>query len=271
LTGSMITTRDTIQLMIERLNAEALKAVNIRRRDPREPGRREKEQADARLALLWRRIFRRQAERIRRWLEMQPQASKAAQLPPDWDELDDEDEAELIALLADARRSGIKLTQQQIDFVFDDTAVNARAATRARRYSYDLIKRVDAVTKDAVRQAVTQFVETPGMTIREAMNMMPFHDDRAANVAVTEITRAYSDGAQDLGEELKEKYPDVDIVKHWYTNEDDKVCLLCGPLGEMEDVDFDYQYFDPDEYSDGKRPPRHVACRCWPDVRTKIA
>ena len=123
---------------------------------------------------------------------------------------------------------------------------------------------LDQVTLDVVRQAVDMFVSNPGMTIGDVVKILPFGEDRALKVATTEITRAYAQGQQMAGDKLKEEYPDVRVVKTWYTNNDDRVCDICGPLdGQTVDIDAE---FDQDIYY----PPAHVNCRCWQSTSTRM-
>jgi len=151
----------------------------------------------------------------------------------------------------------------------DWTLINLRAAQWAREYVYDLIKDINKTTREVMREALSQFVETPGMTLRDVMDMLPFDEDRAQRIAVTEITRVYAKADQMAGEELKEQFPDVRVVKVWFTNNDDRVCELCGPLDNQE-VEIDENFYTPEPpYADGN-PPRHPNCRCWTETTTKL-
>lgn len=243
---------------------EALKA-DVLPRDRREPEREAKTAADRRLKRIMARVFARQADKVRQYLEITTGRKQAPPDLTDWlddnlgGEWDDEDMAELVMMLTEARQGGVRLFGKQVKLPIDWTLTNAEAATAARKYAYDLVRNIDKTTREAIRQAVVNFVETPGMTIGDAMAAMPFDEARALRVAVTEITRAYAAGQQAAGDALKEEFPDVEIVKRWYTNEDDRVCELCGPLAGEEVAVDDTFYAPDDDYSDGN-PPRHVNC-----------
>lgn len=235
-------------------------------RDKREPDRKRKLKFEARLYAILRRHWRRQADRIEAYLQTTPQAGKA---DPTWIDLetlweDDDFEGELVVLLRNATRSGIDLFSARALVGIDYTGVNASAAEAARTYAYDLIRKINDTTREAVREAVSAFIETPGMTIRDVMDALPFNDQRGQMVATTEITRAYSTGNRMAGEALVEQFPDVRVVKEWFTNNDDRVCEICGPLdGKKVGIE--------DEFSpDILEPPGHVGCRCWMDVHTEI-
>jgi SPP1 gp7 family putative phage head morphogenesis protein len=84
-------------------------------------------------------------------------------------------------------------------------------------------------------------------------------------IATTEITRAYAEANQIAGEALAKEFEGVPVVKIWYTNEDDKVCPICG--------EFDGKEIPIDEsFGEGvKNPPAHPNCRCWTTTSTRIA
>jgi len=245
--------------------AEDVAALKATTRDPREPGRLEKMRMEKRLARLMRRVFARQAELIRQRAEMTAKADL-----DDWftgEGWDEDEVAELIEILRTSARDGVALLAQQIGFDFDPTLTNTRAARWAQTWAGKLIKEIDDTTLKAVREAVRQFVETPGMTIGELMKMLPFEGRRAELVAVTETTRSYAEGNLEAGRMMAEEFPDVLVVKEWFTNNDDLVCPLCGPLNG-EEIEIDEQFDAGGEDVDG--PPRHPNCRCFLSVRTRI-
>jgi hypothetical protein len=242
----------------------------VKLRDRREPGYRAKTEAELRLLRIMARIFRRQKEKLRAWLESRIIKADKPPLPDDDYYLpDDADTADLVRELTKALQGGITLFGQAVGIPIDYTMSNTEASRYAQRYAYDLIRNVNQTTRDTVRNAITQYVEVPGFTIGDAMALMPFGEERAMRVAVTEITRAYAEGQRMAGEELEKEFPDLEITKTWYTNNDDLVCPLCGPLNGTT-VSF-REPFDIDE--DGNEvdmPPRHVSCRCSATVTTKI-
>jgi hypothetical protein len=52
--------------------------------------------------------------------------------------------------------------------------------------------------------------------------------------------------------------------KTWFTNNDDRVCDICGPM-EGEEVASDESFSSGDD-----APPAHVNCRCWVDYNTNL-
>ncbi len=261
---------DTLDAACDTLVAKGVALPDaLKRRDKREPGRKEKEAAEDKLYAATRRHWKRQAEKIEQAVILQHPERKAITdtfpwlLEDEWWE-DPDFERDLVLLLTQAAKSGIVLFQEQVMVGMDYTMTNAEAAKWARRYTYDLIRGIDDTTRKAVREAVTAFVETPGMTVGDVMRGLPFDERRAETVATTEITRAYAEGQRMAGEDLQREYPDVRVVKQWTTNNDDRVCLICGPLDGVE-VELSEAY--PGGY-DG--PPAHVNCRCWQSTRTRI-
>lgn len=230
-------------------------------RDKREPRRDAKWKLEQRISALFVRRFRAQAELLRTYLQNTTGRK-------DWagDNLFPEDEeftAELLRLVTAGVIDGSDAFGLAINFDVDWTLTNAEAAAWARKYVGELIKDIDRTTLDAVRTAVQNFVQTPGMTLGDVMNALPFDPVRAEMIAVTEVTRAYAQGQKMAGETLKEKYPDVEVVKTWFTNNDDLVCPICAPLDGMT-VPMD------DDFPDIDMPPAHPRCRCWIDYRTNI-
>ncbi len=262
----------TVERLIHRLHDETIKAVGLPTRDPREPGRRRKAVADVRMKGVIERIFRTQAQRIKAWLVIQNAIERGSiKLPADWNHISDKEMADLVLTLTEARQDGIRLFDEQVQTGIDYTATNARAARMARDYAGKLIKEIDGTTEDAVRNVIAAFVETPGMTIGDVIAQLPFDEGRSRMIAVTEITRAYADGELEAGIELQKKYPDVAVIKTWFTNNDEIVCAICEPLDGKE-VPFDEGWTvggesDPEGLPS---PPAHPNCRCWMQTRTKI-
>jgi hypothetical protein len=246
----------------------------FKRRDRREPERRAKEAMDDALFLWLQRHFRRQAKQIREELESHFSERKAPKKPKiDWARVlanDEKEMALLVRLLGEATREGIALFGQQAKIGIDYSLTNAEAAEWARKYAFDFIKDIDATTVDILKNAITAFVETPGFTIGDIMDALPFDEKRSLSIAVTETTRAYAQGQQMAGDQLKQEFPDVRVVKIWFTNNDDLVCELCGPLEGVE-VENNENFYEPGSaYEDGN-PPRHPNCRCWVQTTTALA
>ena len=254
----------------------ACKALGIPRRDRLEPGRLEKEKAEVRIAAVVKRRFNRQKARVRQHLEMYHPYRKDinhtdAELES-WlkdDPEDGDDTTRLAIVLSKGARGGIQLFNMTVDLGGDFAITNTEAAKWAAEHAGELVKGIDKTTLDAMRNAITTFVDTPGYTIGDAMDLLPFDGERARRVAVTEITRAYAQGNQLAAGALAEQFPGVKVIKRWFTNQDDRVCDVCGPLADQEPIGYDESWTteDGDEI---ENPPAHVNCRCYMDYTTDI-
>lgn len=262
-------TREYVKFLVGQvLREQAVDAVKSR--DPKEPMRREKLAMEERLTKFVMRRFRRQLGNLRSRLEgYLPERKVVTTPPPPVDDLfDDEEEMEeLVRILLKGAMSGIDLFGQAITFDVDWTLTNQRAAKWAREYAYDLVRGIDETSRKIIRDAVAGFVETPGMTIGDVMEQIQltgFGERRSQMIATTETTRTYAQGQKLAGEQLKQDFPDVRIVKTWFTNNDDLVCDICGP-NHSEEVELDEEFPSGDA-----EPPAHVNCRCWIGTSTRI-
>ena len=258
--------------LLDRAEDIALAAGAKGLRDKREPGRRAKTRFEARYQAIVARHFARQRKRVAEWLTFQPpQKAAKASLPLSLDEAleyDDDFTAELLRLYQEVTRDGVALAGAQATFDVDYTLVNTAAARWAREYVGGLVKGIDDTTRAAVREAVASFIETPGATLGDVMQALPFDAGRAERVAVTEITRAYGQTQLLEATELARENPGVDVVLTWNTNNDDKVCNVCGPLNGKEAREGEPFFGEGEDavYA----PPAHPNCRCWTQARTRI-
>src|SRR3990172_5230044 len=199
---------------------------------------------------------------------MPDESTKATKLPPGWEnileEAEDEDEvAMLIQLRTKNTKDGINLFGQSTGIDIEYTLTNVEAATWARKYAKDFLKEIDGTTQDALQQAIIAFVETPGFTIGDVMDMLPYDEQRALRIAVTEVTRTYAQGQLMAGDQLKKEFPEVRVVKRWYTNNDDLVCEICAPLDGMELGIGEGFTTEADKSAGLDSPPAHPNCRCF--------
>lgn len=122
-----------------------------------------------------------------------------------------------------------------------------------RRYAFDLIKRVNATTRDYVRTQVTAWLERGGTVDQLVGELNTIFNDpaRADLIAQTESTRAYNAGA-------KERWSRANVKQRkWNTVNDGGVCPTCDSLnGEV--IDFDGTWKGGIE-----QPPAHPGCRCF--------
>lgn len=140
-----------------------------------------------------------------------------------------------------------------VPILWDDVVIAAAAVDWARRYVGELIRNVTRNTQDLVRRAVSSFINTPGMTIGDLTRMLEpaFGRSRAHRIAVTETTRAFTEGQRLVQQELRRG--GLGLERVWRTSMDEVVCPICGALEDKRESE-GWGY-------DG--PPAHPNCRCW--------
>ena len=245
----------------------------LKRRDPREPGRRRKERTEDELHSLFLAYFRKQKYNVRKTLSaVAPHRKTLFGYDVDYYMMYLEEHiaadnafiAKLGRVLTKAATNGVLVFKEMIDLEMDYTLVNQRAVRWANKYAGNLISGIDKTTKQAVRQLMGDFVRTPGMTIGDIVNNLPYNESRSLMIATTETTKTYAMANRMAGEALAKEYPDVLVVKRWFTNNDDIVCDICRPLnGTVVPLN--------EKWPGGiDQPPAHVNCRCWMTTSTRI-
>lgn len=240
-------------------------------RDAAEPGRERKLRAEARLARAVKHYL--QAQRARVGMVAQMVGAYKA-LPPGVAEqieqalLNAQDNDAAIAAVARVLEGvagdGVDMFADEAGFDVDWELVNDKAAKWARKQAGALIADINATTLKLVRNSIGAYIDTPGMTLGDVVKRLgkTFDVRRALRVAVTEVTRAYAEANQIAADELAKEWPSVQVVKEWHTNNDDRVCPLCGPL--------DGRQVGPGEsFGEFENPPAHPNCRCWVTHRTE--
>ena len=241
---------------------------SIKRRDPREPGRTEKEAFEDELFAVFMGQFRKQKKGVSELLTSLAPDRKALNyleyLGEDfW--LDEGFMAKIARILTRAIEHGIVLFDGAVGLTMDYTLTNAVAAKWASKYTFDLIKGINETTQNVLQDIFKTFIDTPGMTIGDVVNLLPYTEQRALLIATTETTRIYSEADRIAGEALKKEYPDVMVVRTWWTNKGGNVCELCKDLHGDE--------IELGKYFEGgfEGPPRHVGCMCWTTTTTRLA
>lgn len=150
-----------------------------------------------------------------------------------------------------------KLEAVYLDMLVDITAETTaelpeaaiRAAEWARTYTFDLVKGLTDNRRALLQGAISDFYDK-GLTLGDLYARLApeFGAQRAMSIAITETTRAAAAAQRAFTDELRARgIPQVDIV---VTNNDERVCPICGPKHGKRASDEGY-------------PPYHVNCRCW--------
>jgi len=132
----------------------------------------------------------------------------------------------------------------------DWALVNEAAVKWASSYAFDLITGINNTTMQALQSVLSAYFQHPttiGQLEARILELIA-SPVRAEMIAVTEITRAASEGEQEIARALAEQ--GIVMIPIWQTNNDDLVCELCGPKHGQE-------------ITDGEYPPEHPRCRCW--------
>jgi hypothetical protein len=122
------------------------------------------------------------------------------------------------------------------------------------RISKEISDNSRGIVDETVRDAVESGLSTDELMERLAWRFGPVH---AEMVAITELTRANAQAAIILKERLVEM--GVGAIRRWLTEEDEKVCEICGPLDHATDEE------DGSFHGGGitmDTAPAHPKCRC---------
>jgi hypothetical protein len=127
--------------------------------------------------------------------------------------------------------------------------LNLTASNWAATYSEQLLKQMFNRTYEGVSQVVPRFY-TEGWNINQLTGELErwYSPVRAEMIAVTETTRAATEGERAVAEQLNRE-SGIELVPVWLTVNDELVCPICGARNEKQIVD-------------GKFPPAHPRCRC---------
>ena len=143
---------------------------------------------------------------------------------------------------------------QEVGVGFDIAAVSEEAMAWAESYNYRLVTGLTDTTRKLVSRSVSTYTSTPGMTRGDLERLLApaFGEPRASSIAVTEVTRAYSEATNEQQRWLEGE--GVSMRRIWETLRDDLVCLICGPLNGLPEDDWKVAF--------PTGPPAHPNCRC---------
>jgi SPP1 gp7 family putative phage head morphogenesis protein len=156
--------------------------------------------------------------------------------------------------------SGEKLLPANLRVLVNWDRVNAQAIKWLNGYRLNteglasVIQTTRNRTIDAIEDWIRSGEPLPNLEPRLARW---YDDQRARQIAVTEVTRVYAEGN-------RQSWKSTGMVgaNRWNTANDELVCPICGPLHNVE-VPLD-EGFTPDGPGEGPTaPPAHVNCRCW--------
>jgi len=208
-------------------------------------------------------------------------------IPADiWEGFTVQEKAVLLPFLENVSLVYAEAAMETIGIGVDWALVNMEAATWAASYVGELVTGIDNTSRNAIlasmRNAVSTFFETD-MTMPDLINMLEadpklrhlftkdvrdrlgriFGPSRASMIAITETTRAASEGRLITMREIEKS--GVQTEATWLTAMDEKVCEICLPLNNMVEalprIGDEPRWIHP-SMGDIGRPPAHVNCRC---------
>ena len=247
----------------------------LKLRDPREPGRREKMMYEDRIMRILLRYWRKQARIVKDRLEYF-EHNRTLLVPPYEpviepafaDDIDDELEADLQRTIGQAANHGILLFGAGLALAFNDTIAKTKAMKWVHKHVGEFIKQIGDTTRKALQDLIGVFVATPDMTLSDLWWALPFDERRARVAAVTEVTNVYGQVGQISGQEFARQYPRIHLARTWYTEQDDRVCEICAPLDGMTVAADDFFTTEGDQSLGLEGPPAHINCRCWVEYDT---
>lgn len=129
--------------------------------------------------------------------------------------------------------------------------LNQAAIDFAKEYRYTFIRDITETTRTQVQDVMANWIASgQSMDVLEAQLATIFGESRAARIAATETTRAFSQGNMDAWESTG-----FISSGEWMTAQDERVCPICasheGEHVGIGDID--------------AAPPNssHPGCRCW--------
>lgn len=175
--------------------------------------------------------------------------------PNFWNETSTEYRDALYPLLEGIFLDGAAQLADETSIGVDWNLVNEAAARWARQYTYDLVTDINDKTRRALQEKIGGYYETPtGIgDLKDSLAKL-FDARRAEMIAVTEVTRAASYGAQQTVAEIERNGIAMEMI--FQTNNDSLVCPLCGPMNGKV-------------ITAAQFPPLHPNCRCWVTSRFK--
>lgn len=155
----------------------------------------------------------------------------------------------ILSALALGVDGGTKSLPSNIQPLVNVNSFTQAAQEYAKQYRFAQIKDITDTTRTLTQKVLSDWIQSgqPLDSLEQQLSGI-FGENRAAQIAATETTRAFAEG----NAEAWQSTGFISSVR-FNTAEDDRVCPYCSPL--------DGQEFDVDDY--GHKPPIHVNCRCY--------
>jgi hypothetical protein len=171
--------------------------------------------------------------------------------PEYWSNLSSRIEVMLRGKLEDVYMDAAEQFMDSVSYAMDNDLLRASARGWASQASMNLVTQMNDTSRRHVIESIDDFLAEP-MTNKELRERMEriFSPRRAELAAVTEVTRAASEGWERVANDLRSR--GVKMVAIWQTLVDERVCPYCGPRHEKKQGDGWFFL-----------PPAHPKCRCF--------
>ena len=162
--------------------------------------------------------------------------------------------------------SQAEIFMNQLTIGIDWGLANTGAITWARDYTFELVTGLTETTRNGISTAIQGFFEQP-TTLQQLIDKLDpyFGPVRAEMIAITEVTRAASNGESQVIKQIIERNPGMEAVSRWITYKDDRVCTICLPLHNVETTEHvdGIAIWEHPELDDTFTQPAHPRCRCY--------
>lgn len=129
--------------------------------------------------------------------------------------------------------------------------LRASARAWANQAAQNLVTQMNDTSRRMVLESVDKFLAAPMNNAELRRNLEKIFSPRRAELAaITEVTRAASEGSERVARELRSE--GVTLVAVWQTLVDERVCPICGPRHDKQQGD-GWMFL----------PPAHPKCRCF--------
>jgi hypothetical protein len=258
-----------VSRLIESRNFLASFGVSFKARDQREPGKDKKEKYERSFSnLMMQKFNKEKRELLALYKEKYPNRKSVI---AEWSlkEWSLNDTANLFnSMLMDSYQMFFQ-ANPELNVFGNEGDYNVHAKFWAMSNAGELIKKIDKTTQQMVQDKITDFIVHEDVTLGALSKKLEpvFGKVRADMIATTEVTRAFAGGHKLIAKQLQDSFklsgynPDT-IALHWYTNNDDLVCGICGPVN-AESITAGKDMV----FSNGfDSPPAHPNCRCWTGI-----
>lgn len=165
-----------------------------------------------------------------------------------------------LTALAAGMDGGTDALPSNIQALVNPNVFNQAAIDYTRQYRYTYIRDITETTRKQTQDAIVNWIQTgQSLDVLEQSLAGVYGEARAANIAATEVTRAFAQGNMTAWESTGFIRSGI-----WMTAQDERVCPICashdGEHVGIGDID--------------AAPPNssHPGCRCWlqPEVDEEL-